>query len=165
MKRLQDRASRQPWEACLPISSSSLLVPVPCLSKAGKELADVGKVDSLLFISDCVRRAEVLLLNGERDSPWGSRLWAHFHTQFTTFQINSTENRFRYLGKGSGYVTSRAAALITLFWRASTNASWSTTAPALKWNLISWWVNEHVFTWERGKVSRKNNLLEISLSF
>lgn len=47
------------------------------------------------------------------------------HTHSLLFNLKNISN----LGKGSGYVTSSAAALITLFWRASTKASWSTTRP------------------------------------
>ena len=37
--------------------------------------------------------------------------------------------RLPYLGRGSGYVTSSAAALMSPVWRASTRASWSTSRP------------------------------------
>lgn len=128
--RPKHRMSTKLWDACLHISSSSpsILFVAWSMSQDGKELTEVGKGNTLLFIYDCARQAEVLPLDSESQN---YDLW----TQFKTFQINRMGNMFLYLGRGSGYVTSRAAALITLFWRASTNASWSTTAPALKWNL------------------------------
>lgn len=41
-----------------------------------------------------------------------------------------------YLGRGSGYVTSSAAALMSPVWRASTRASWSTSRPGWMRSLL-----------------------------
>lgn len=121
------------WDTCLHISSSPSvsLVAWP-MSQAGKELTDMGKgITCCLFmiVQDRLRFCPHTI-----SLPMEIKIMSTLWTQFKTFQISRMGNKFLYLGRGSGYVTSRAAALITLFWRASTNASWSITAPALKWN-------------------------------
>lgn len=65
------------------------------MSQDGKELTEVGKGNTLLFIYDCARQAEVLPLDSESQN---YDLW----TQFKTFQINRMGNIFFTLAEAQG---------------------------------------------------------------